>query len=153
MERSVTTPFIDQLQWTVSFNVSIHRAADSFNQQAPWIRVCIRWLVKPRAKLGLVFYWRCFGGYIRKLAYYRWMKSVFITGASSGIGAALARQYATQGATVGLVARRADLLEQLRQSLPDPHKHKIYPLDVNDQGCQRGDCQCWHGAQQTYRRA
>jgi NAD(P)-dependent dehydrogenase (short-subunit alcohol dehydrogenase family) len=60
------------------------------------------------------------------------MKSVFITGASSGIGAALARQYAAQGATVGLVARRADLLAQLRQSLPDPHKHKIYPLDVND---------------------
>jgi short-subunit dehydrogenase len=60
------------------------------------------------------------------------MKSVFITGASSGIGAALAQHYAAQGAIVGLVARRADLLEQLRQSLPDPNKHKIYPLDVND---------------------
>jgi short-subunit dehydrogenase len=60
------------------------------------------------------------------------MKSVFITGASSGIGAALAQHYAAQGATVGLVARRADQLEQLRQQLPDAHKHKIYPLDVND---------------------
>jgi short-subunit dehydrogenase len=60
------------------------------------------------------------------------MNSVFITGASSGIGAALARQYAAQGATLGLVARRLDLLEQLRLSLPDPHKHKVYPLDVND---------------------
>jgi short-subunit dehydrogenase len=60
------------------------------------------------------------------------MKSVFITGASSGIGAALAQHYAAHGATVGLVARRADLLEQLRQSLPDPNKHKIYPVDVND---------------------
>jgi short-subunit dehydrogenase len=60
------------------------------------------------------------------------MKSVFITGASSGIGAALAQQYAAQGATVGLVARRLDVLEQLKSSLPDPHKHKIYPLDVND---------------------
>jgi short-subunit dehydrogenase len=60
------------------------------------------------------------------------MKSVFITGASSGIGAALAQHYAAHGATVGLVARRSDLLEQLRQQLPYPHKHKIYPLDVND---------------------
>jgi short-subunit dehydrogenase len=60
------------------------------------------------------------------------MTSVFITGASSGIGAALAQQYAAQGATVGLVARRVELLEQLRQSLPNPHLHKIYPLDVTD---------------------
>jgi short-subunit dehydrogenase len=60
------------------------------------------------------------------------MKSVFITGASSGIGAALAQHYAALGATVGLVARRADLLEQLRLQLPDAQKHKIYALDVND---------------------
>ena len=32
---------------------------------------------------------------------------VFLTGASSGIGEALARHYAAQGATLGLVARRA----------------------------------------------
>jgi NADP-dependent 3-hydroxy acid dehydrogenase YdfG len=32
--------------------------------------------------------------------------NVFITGASSGIGEALARFYATQGASVGLYARR-----------------------------------------------
>lgn len=36
------------------------------------------------------------------------MNRVFITGASSGIGAALAREYAEQGATVGLLARRRD---------------------------------------------
>ena len=60
------------------------------------------------------------------------MKSVFITGASSGIGAALAQQYAAQGARLGLVARRADLLEQLRLQLPNADTHKIYPLDVND---------------------
>ncbi len=60
------------------------------------------------------------------------MKSVFITGASSGIGAALALQYAAQGATVGMVARRSELLEQLRQRMPNAHKHKIYALDVND---------------------
>ncbi|MCU6434815.1 SDR family oxidoreductase [Undibacterium sp. Jales W-56] len=60
------------------------------------------------------------------------MKTVFITGASSGIGAALAQLYAEQGATLGLVARRPDVLAQLRQSLPYPDKHHIYALDVTD---------------------
>lgn len=60
------------------------------------------------------------------------MKSVFITGASSGIGEAFAKHYANLGAVVGLAARRQDLLEQLRAKLPNPHLHKIYALDVND---------------------
>ncbi|MCH8621784.1 SDR family oxidoreductase [Undibacterium sp. TS12] len=60
------------------------------------------------------------------------MKTVFITGASSGIGAALARAYAEQGATLGLLARRQEVLEELRQSLPDPGKHHIYAVDVTD---------------------
>ena len=45
------------------------------------------------------------------------MLNVFITGASSGIGAALARAYAARGATVGLVARSRDRLEELADSL------------------------------------
>ncbi|WP_050467739.1 SDR family oxidoreductase [Herbaspirillum chlorophenolicum] len=57
---------------------------------------------------------------------------VFLTGASSGIGMALARAYAQQGATLGLVARRAAELEALRASLPDPQRHRIYVLDVTD---------------------
>ena len=60
------------------------------------------------------------------------MQTVFITGASSGLGAALARHYAAQGAMLGLVARRAPLLAQLRASLPDPQRHRIYALDVTD---------------------
>ncbi len=60
------------------------------------------------------------------------MKRVFLTGASSGIGAALAQQYAQQGAQLALVARRADVLEQLRTSLPEPQRHRIYALDVTD---------------------
>ena len=60
------------------------------------------------------------------------MKTVFITGASSGIGAALAEKYASEGALLGLVARRADMLEQLRQRLPNAERHKIYALDVTD---------------------
>ena len=60
------------------------------------------------------------------------MNRVFITGASSGIGAALAREYAAQGATVGLLARRRDALEQLAASLPNPSLHKVYAVDVTD---------------------
>lgn len=42
---------------------------------------------------------------------------VFITGASSGIGEALAVYYAAQGACLGLAARRGELLEALNQRL------------------------------------
>jgi short-subunit dehydrogenase len=56
--------------------------------------------------------------------------AVFITGASSGIGAALARHYAMRGAAVGLVARRADALAALAAGLPSPNA--TYAADVTD---------------------
>ena len=40
-------------------------------------------------------------------------KVVFITGASSGIGSEVARQLAKKGATLGLLARRAEMLDAL----------------------------------------
>ncbi len=55
---------------------------------------------------------------------------VFITGASSGIGEALAVYYAAQGANLGLAARRSDLLDCLNQRLGG--RHACYPLDVCD---------------------
>ena len=55
-------------------------------------------------------------------------RRVFITGASSGIGAALASLYAHRGAEVALVGRRADALCALQRTLPG--QHRIYPLDV-----------------------
>jgi short-subunit dehydrogenase len=60
------------------------------------------------------------------------MTRVFITGASSGIGAALAREYAAQGASLGLVARRREVLASLAAQLPNPDRHSIYALDVTD---------------------
>jgi short-subunit dehydrogenase len=56
--------------------------------------------------------------------------NVFITGASSGIGAALARAYAARGARLGLMARRADALEALVAQLPG--QNGVYAADVND---------------------
>ncbi|AXA92477.1 short-chain dehydrogenase [Massilia sp. YMA4] len=60
------------------------------------------------------------------------MQRVFITGASSGIGAALAMQYARAGATVGLLGRRTDALHALLSALPNPHLHRTYTVDVRD---------------------
>jgi hypothetical protein len=57
---------------------------------------------------------------------------VFVTGASSGIGAALAREYAARGAVLGLLGRRADALHALAASLPASNDHHIYTVDVTD---------------------
>jgi NADP-dependent 3-hydroxy acid dehydrogenase YdfG len=53
-----------------------------------------------------------------------------ITGASSGIGAALAHELARRGWTVALLARRADLLDALVRELPT--KSIALPCDVTD---------------------
>jgi short-subunit dehydrogenase len=58
------------------------------------------------------------------------MTHVFITGASSGLGGALARHYAAHGAVVGLVGRRGHVLRELADSLPG--SHHCYALDVCD---------------------
>lgn len=58
------------------------------------------------------------------------MQRVFITGASSGIGAALARFYAARGYQLGLVGRREAALRELAESMPG--QHQVYVLDVTD---------------------
>src|ERR1035437_10202899 len=59
---------------------------------------------------------------------------IFITGASSGIGSALASHYAKQGAILGLAARRGDLLNVLVGTLAHEGAKQVfcYPLDVTD---------------------
>ena len=59
---------------------------------------------------------------------------VMISGASSGLGRALARHYAGLGATLGLIARRADLLETLAAELSGA---SIYVADVRDAGARQ----------------
>ena len=56
--------------------------------------------------------------------------NVFLTGASSGIGAALAAEFARRGATLGLVARRPDALDAVLAQVPG--RHHRYAVDVTD---------------------
>lgn len=57
-------------------------------------------------------------------------KVVWITGASSGIGLALAQQLSREGAQVILSSRRQDALEDVRRQLSYPERHHVLPLDL-----------------------
>ncbi|MDW4499089.1 SDR family oxidoreductase [Sulfitobacter sp. D35] len=57
------------------------------------------------------------------------MKSIIVTGASSGIGRATAELFLSEGWRVGLIARRADLLEEIAAGHDSA---VILPADVTD---------------------
>lgn len=62
-------------------------------------------------------------------------QNILITGASSGLGAGMARQFAARGRNLALCARRTDRLEELKAEIADRHpyiKVAIAALDVND---------------------
>ena len=62
-------------------------------------------------------------------------KSVVITGASSGIGAALAHEFASRGYNIALCARRIEKLESLKNTLSEKHSNitvMTAALDVNE---------------------
>lgn len=61
-------------------------------------------------------------------------KTILITGASSGLGAEMARQYAELGYDLALCARRTDRLEELKAEILAAHPERrveIRALDVN----------------------
>lgn len=57
-------------------------------------------------------------------------KSVWITGASSGIGAELARQFAREGARVIISSHEAEELEGVRKAL-EPVSKEVFPVVFN----------------------
>ncbi len=59
-------------------------------------------------------------------------KVIWITGASGGIGEALARELAADGARLVLSARRHSELQRVRASLANSHQHLLLPLDITD---------------------
>ncbi len=63
---------------------------------------------------------------------YKLPKSILITGASSGIGRALAFEFSRRGFALGLCARRLELLESLRDELGGETQVAIAKLDVAD---------------------
>ena len=64
-------------------------------------------------------------------------KTILITGASSGLGAEMARQFAARGHDLALCARRTERLEELRAEILRDHpglKIEVKDLDVTDDG-------------------
>jgi short-subunit dehydrogenase len=62
-------------------------------------------------------------------------KTILITGASSGLGEEMARQFAARGHDLALCARRTDRLEALKTSITAQHpdvRVEVRALDVND---------------------
>ena len=59
-------------------------------------------------------------------------KVVWITGASSGIGLALAKAYSQKGAYLIVSARRLELLKELQNQLPKPEDCCVLPLDLQN---------------------
>ncbi|KAG1713672.1 Glucose 1-dehydrogenase 2 [Nymphon striatum] len=57
------------------------------------------------------------------------MKSIIVTGASSGIGRATAEKFIAEGWTVGMIARRRDALEEVAQNATNA---VVLPCDVTD---------------------
>ncbi|OBH17177.1 SDR family oxidoreductase [Mycolicibacter terrae] len=62
-------------------------------------------------------------------------QKILITGASSGLGAGMARAFAARGRDLALCARRVDRLEELKDELTQQHpgvRIAVAALDVND---------------------
>jgi short-subunit dehydrogenase len=73
-------------------------------------------------------------------------KTVLLTGATGGLGAAAARALSGRGATLVLSGRRAEALSELAETLPG--EHRVVPADLAQEGAaealaaEAGDVDC-----------
>lgn len=65
---------------------------------------------------------------------------VWITGASSGIGEALAYAYSRKGARLILSSRNEAKLREVRSRCENPHHHLVVPLDLQDASMIKEKC-------------
>ena len=79
--------------------------------------------------------------------------TLWITGASSGLGEALAIEFAKHGATLILSGRNSEKLEAVKQKCNDSQKHFTVAFDILDL-CTRQKCsksqRSWTRRQITY---
>ena len=70
------------------------------------------------------------------------MSTVMISGASSGIGEALAKEFASGGNDLILVARSADKLERLARQLEAENQVQVWvePADLARRGAAKKTC-------------
>ena len=61
-------------------------------------------------------------------------RNILITGASRGLGSVCAKAFAALGARLVLMARSAELLEEVRQACLQPSRHRSVPADLTDPG-------------------
>lgn len=59
-------------------------------------------------------------------------KTIWVTGASSGIGEAIVNEVAADGAKLILSSRSKDKLEAFKNQLPNAEKHIVLPIDVSN---------------------
>ncbi|MCK9281491.1 MAG: SDR family oxidoreductase [Melioribacteraceae bacterium] len=60
------------------------------------------------------------------------MKTIFITGASSGIGKEISLKFLSNGYNVVVAARRIDLLEEIKNGVENSDRYHPYKLDLSN---------------------
>src|SRR5690606_41722691 len=61
-------------------------------------------------------------------------RTALVTGGSLGLGRAMARRFVEAGASVAIVARRPEVLEEAKREIAEagPGRVEAYPCDVSD---------------------
>lgn len=97
-------------------------------------------IINAREKLWLntARFFAPFGAKIKALKSYFEGKTVWVTGASSGIGEALVYALSTAGARLIISARRGDELERVKRASANPEMIDIFEMDLSSEASVQG---------------